>query len=385
MGVVLNLADLRRAVERRFPVYDVQTDENVAAFYVTVDPATLESDFDALRRDLKLEQLVPILKYQGGEHAVYVVHRPERAYRSRRVNLVLFIATWITTTLAGASAWFFYSHPGQLFGEGQGLDGLKAIYAPQTLFFGFLTFALPLMLILGIHEMGHYVLSRRHGMEASLPFFIPLPPFIQSVEIGTLGAFISMREPIPDRKALLDIGISGPIAGFVVAIPVLFIGMLLMAANPVFLPEAQVEGAAQLGTPLLYNVLALPFDFPDAQVIHPTAFAGWVGLFVTAINLLPAGQLDGGHVAAAMFGDKARYASYASVALLASLGFGLLRPLGIPQYSGWVMFALLVAFLGLQHPPTLNHVTKLDTNRKVLGWLTFGLMVLCFTPVPISG
>lgn len=372
-------------VEGRFPVYDVQTDENVAAFYITVDPLTLEERFDGLRKDLRVQRLVPILKYQGGEHAVFVVHRPARVFRSERVNLVLFIATWITTTLAGASAWYSYNHIGEDLAP-FGLGGaLAALYAPMNLAYGFVFFALPLMLILGIHEMGHYVWSKKHGMEASLPFFIPLPPFLQSLEIGTLGAFISMREPIPNRKALLDIGVSGPIAGFVVAIPVLLIGLVLMNANPVFAPQDGEGGGLTLGTPLIYNLMAGPFDFPMHQVIHPTAFAGWVGLFVTAINLLPAGQLDGGHMATALLGDKAKYASYASVALLAVLGFGLLAPLGIPAYGGWVMFALLIAFLGLQHPPTLNAVSELDPTRKLVGWLTFGLMILCFTPVPMSG
>ncbi|HEX2022718.1 MAG TPA: site-2 protease family protein, partial [Candidatus Thermoplasmatota archaeon] len=188
------------------------------------------------------------------------------------------------------------------------------------------------------------------------------------------------------------VGAAGPIAGFLVAVPVVIIGLALMAANPVIVPPDD-ESSITIGTPLLYDALAWPFGLPEDVIVHPTVFAGWVGLFVTAINLLPAGQLDGGHVASAMFGDKARYASYAAVVALLALGlapmFGPVEIGGqeyaLPGYDGWIYFALLIGLLGLRHPPTLNGVSTLDGKRRLVGWGTFAIGVLCFTLVPVGG
>jgi len=401
--VAIDVPALRARIEKRFRVYDVQTDEHVVAFYVEVrsrseDPAapmgaartpkdTLESDFNALKSELRSEGLVPLLKYQGGEHAIYVLRSPARNKRGWKLNLALFAVTLLTTTLAGAfSAYSYYHQSAGLADMTQG-DYMRAVFAAPNLLLGFVAFALPLMAILTIHELGHYVLARRHGMEASLPFFIPVPPVL-GLNIGTFGAFISMREPMPNRKALFDVGAAGPIAGFFVAVPVLLIGLALMASSPV-LVEPTDESSITIGTPLLYNLLAMPFHLPDEALTHPTAFAGWVGLFVTAINLLPAGQLDGGHVASAMFGERARYASYAAVAGLLALGLApLLSIPGIgrlPGYDGWLFFAILIGFLGIRHPPTLDGVSGIDSKRMILGWATFAMGILCFTLVPIGG
>ncbi len=376
------VAELRSVVERRFPVYDVQSDDNVVAFYVTIDHDTLEANFDSLKHDLKAESLVPILKYTGGEHSIYVMKRPTRNRRSERVNVVLFGLTLLTTTLGGTINWAFYSSTNADLANLTETEFYLGMLQPVNWVFGFLYFALPLLLILGVHEMGHYIASRKHGVEASLPFFIPIPPLIMGgINIGTMGAFISMREPIPSRKALFDIGVSGPIAGFVIAIPVLLVGMLLMALDPVYIAES--DGFATLGTPLLYELLSMPFNFADNQVIHPVAFAGWVGLFVTAINLLPAGQLDGGHMVSALLGERARYFSYAAVITLIILGFGF-EPLGLAGYTGWLVFALVILFLGVQHPPTLNGVSRLDNRRRWIAVGVVAMFILCFTPVPLG-
>lgn len=388
---LVGVETLRDVVDARFPVYDTEFDDRAVAFYVEVpDEARLEEEFEGLRRELRSRGLLPMLQYRGGEHAIYVLERPERAGRGYATNVMLFALTWVTTTLTGALAWFSYANPGADLANLGPLAYLATVFAPANLAGGFASFAVPLMTILGIHEAGHYIMTKRHGMESSLPYFIPLPPLFQ-VNIGTLGAFISMREPIPNRKALLDIGVAGPIAGFVVTIPVLLIGMGLMKLDPVTVAQQPGRELVTIGTPLLYDLLARPFDFANEQLIHPTAFAGWVGLFVTAINLLPAGQLDGGHMAAALWGDRARYVSYASVAALAVLGFGvppvevpLLGTVGLPGFGSWLLFALLIAVLGIRHPPTLDNVTELDGTRRLVGWVTFGLIVLSFTPVPFQ-
>ncbi|HEX2022314.1 MAG TPA: site-2 protease family protein, partial [Candidatus Thermoplasmatota archaeon] len=336
--LVLDLPAVRARLERRFRVYDVQTEENVLAFFIDPPVDRLEAEFDELKRELKEVGLVPLLKYQGGEHAIYVLRNPLRTRRGWKLNVALFVATVATTTVAGAfSAFEYYRRD---FDKSQHFleEYVGAVLSLDSLWLGFLTFALPLLLILTIHEFGHYVAARRHGVEASLPYFIPVPPFGIGLGIGTFGAFISMREPMPNRKALFDIGAAGPIAGFVVAIPVILVGFALMAAQPVHVGDD--DGTISIGTPLLWDALAVPFQLDDASLTHPTAFAGWVGLFVTAINLLPAGQLDGGHIASAMFGERARYASYAAVVGL--LGLGLSPLLGLPGYDGWLFFALLI-------------------------------------------
>lgn len=379
---VLDVASLRAQIERKFRVYDVQTDEHVVAFYVDAVRETLESDFHQLKQELKAQGLVPLLKYQGGEHAIYVLRTPQRRRRSWKLNLALFLATLVTTTLAGAFSAYLYYHEGAALADMTRADYFAAVFAPANLALGFLTFALPLMAILTIHELGHYVLARKHGMEASLPFFIPVPPII-GLNIGTFGAFISMREPMPNRKALFDVGAAGPIAGFLVAVPVLLVGLTLMYLSPVTV-DSTSDTSVSLGTPLLWDLLAMPFNLPENVLTHPTAFAGWVGLFVTAINLLPAGQLDGGHVASAMFGEKARFASYAAVGALLTLGILPLFTDGRFGYDGWLFFAVLIGFLGIRHPPTLDGVSGIDGKRMLLGWATFAMGILCFTLVPIG-
>ena len=390
--LLLDLPAIRGRVESRFRVYDVHAEEHVVAFYVDAPREGLEADFDGLKGELKEMGLVPLLKYQGGEHAIYVLRSPMRTRRGWKLNLVLFLATVVTTTLAGAFSAFTYYHPEVDLAHMYQWEYVAHAFSAESLLLGFVTFAVPLMLILTVHEFGHYVAARRHGMEASLPFFIPVPPFL-GLNIGTFGAFISMREPMPNRKALFDIGAAGPIAGFLVAVPVILVGFFLMSASPVH-ADLDEPGMVTIGTPLLYDVLSMPFGLGEDVLVHPTAFAGWVGLFVTAINLLPAGQLDGGHIASAMFGERARYASYGAVAALLVLGLAPLFPAlalpwggewRLPGYDGWLFFALLIGFLGVRHPPTLDGVSGIDRRRMVIGWITFGMGVLCFTMVPVSG
>lgn len=377
---VLDIAALRLRLETKFRVYDVQSDEHVVAFYVDAPKETLERDFEELKRELRAEGLIPLLKYQGGEHAIYILRSPQRVKRGYKLNLVLFLLTVATTTLAGAMQAYSYYGPQDLSEITQS-EALRQMVAVPMLGLGFLTFALPLLLILGIHEMGHYVMTRRHGMEASLPFFIPVPP-LGFTPIGTFGAFIAMREPMPNKKALFDIGAAGPIAGFVIAVPVVLLGLYLTGYYGV-LASTSDSGGTVIGTPLLFDALALPFNIPDNVVLHPTAFAGWVGLFVTAINMLPAGQLDGGHIASAMFGDRARYASYGAVAALFAVGIAPM--FGFPGSESWLFFAILIGLLGIRHPPTLNAVSSLDGTRMLIGWGTFVMGALCFTLIPFPG
>lgn len=234
-------------------------------------------------------------------------------------------------------------------------------------------FALSLMAILGVHELSHYFVSRRLGVSVSLPYFIPLPvgPF------GTMGAFINMRTPPPNRRAALLIGMAGPLGGLVVAIPVLLLGLSLSTVEP--LPVGQpfmMEGNSLLYA--LVKVLVFGRFLPSGGwdvFLHPVAFAGWAGLLVTGLNLIPAGQLDGGHIVASALGDRARTLTMVLTGGLALMGF---------LWQGWFLWALLLFFLGRRRAVPLDDVTPLGPWEKTLAVAMMVVFVLVFTPIPLE-
>ena len=278
---------------------------------------------------------------------------PARAATALRpIHVLLFLATLFTTTLAGSFQ-----------------AGVNPLDDWSLLARG-LPFSMTLMGILLVHEMGHFVMSRVHGVAATPPYFIPGPPFL----VGTFGAFIKMHTPT-NRKALFDVGAAGPWAGFVVAIPAVFYGLSLSEVRPL----ATTAGGLELGDSLVFRWLthlALGVSASDVTILlHPIALAGWFGLFVTFLNLLPVGQLDGGHVVYALLGRRHRWVARAGLLTIIGLAF-----LG---WHGWVMWAVLVTVLGLDHPPTIDD-TPLDPVRQVAAWLTIGLFAITFMPVPLT-
>jgi membrane-associated protease RseP (regulator of RpoE activity) len=352
---------LQREVGQRFPFYDMKSNINTIAFFCRIDEETLEEKFESLRLTLSEKHYIPMIRLEHGEHIIYIVKKPQsKKRRSVWVNIVLLVATVFTTTLAGALQWVDIDQ----------VDWINMVSFPY-LWQGFIFFSVPLLLILGVHEMGHYYASKKHHVDASLPYFIPLPPpFL----LGTFGALISTREPIPDRKALLDIGIAGPLCGFLVAIPISLIGFFLMQQHPLDVPST--GGNMVLLPPLLLQWMGGLFSIPQNAIIHPTLFAGWVGIFLTAVNLLPAGQLDGGHVARAILKEKHKYISWVVIFVLAGLSF---------FYTGWLMFAIIILlFIGTQHQPPLNEITRLDTRRKLLGLAILIIFILSFAPIPFA-
>jgi len=354
-------AFLQREVGQRFPFYDMKSNVNTVAFFCRIDEVTFEEKFESLRLALSEKGYSPFLRYEQGEHVLYVVKKPvARKKKSIWMNIILLVATIFSTTLAGALQWVDIHQ----------VDWMN-MFSLDYLLNGFIFFSVPLMLILGIHEMGHYFMSKKHHVDASLPFFIPLPPpFI----LGTFGALISTREPIPNRKALLDIGIAGPLCGFLVAIPVSFLGFFFMEQHPYLLPSTG-ENLILL-PPLLLQGIASLFSIPANAIIHPTLFAGWVGIFLTAVNLLPVGQLDGGHIARAVLKEKHKYLSWGIVFLLAGLSL---------FYTGWLMFVIILLLLiGTQHQPPLNEITPLDTKRKLLCVVILVIFILSFAPIPFA-
>jgi membrane-associated protease RseP (regulator of RpoE activity) len=236
------------------------------------------------------------------------------------------------------------------------------------------TYSVCMITILLCHEMGHYLTSRRYGISTTLPYFLPFPfsPF------GTLGAVIKMKGAINSKKALFDIGVAGPLSGFIVSLPCVFVGLQL--SRPVR-TSAVIQGSLSLGDSLLMRLAQkmVVGDLPRHYdlLLHPVAFAGWAGLFITGLNLLPVGQLDGGHIIYALFGNSSKWV-YRSV-------IGLLLVLSVFYNGGWLLLALLLLIFGVRHPRPVDALTPLDRKRKVLGVLMLLMFVVSFVPAPVAG
>ncbi|MCE5295664.1 MAG: site-2 protease family protein, partial [Euryarchaeota archaeon] len=349
---------VKSIVARYFPIYDIRVNNDALTIFITPDLTVLEQKFEEMRIEMNGKMYIPFLSNKGGEYTLTVVKKGDKRTRGLWINAVFLAITCVTTVLAGAVLW-------------AGYEGSSDWITAENLLWGGLTFALPLMAILGIHELSHYYMAKRHNVSASLPFFIPsIPP------LGTMGAFISLRDPMPNRKALIDIGIAGPIGGLIVTIPVAIIGLVLTANGTPTSGMISDEGATQVFYQLLYAALMLFVPVPENVSMHPVAFAAWVGFLVTAINLLPAGQLDGGHVARGFFGENAKYISYITMVALFIMGF--------LYYTGWIIFGLLVFLLGMKHPQPLNDISGIDLKRKVLGCAAIGILLITFVPIPIA-
>ena len=274
--------------------------------------------------------------------------------------LFLLVATLITTTLAGSSI--------------AGADPQQLVSDPR-IFWQALPYSLGLMTILGIHELGHYLTARYYQIRATLPYFIPLPFFL-----GTFGAFIQMRSPVPHRKALFDVSIAGPLAGFVITLPILLWGLVNSELVPLtdqaglFNPEALNPKSSILLALLSKLALGSQLTSTSAINLHPLAIAGFLGLIVTALNLMPVGQLDGGHIVHAMFGQR-------TAMVIGQISRLLLLLLSLVQ-SGFLLWAIILFFIPLIDEPALNDVTELDNKRDILGLMAMGLLVIIVLPLP---
>jgi membrane-associated protease RseP (regulator of RpoE activity) len=262
-----------------------------------------------------------------------------------------------------------------------------------------LPYSLSLLFVLGTHEFGHYFASRYHNVQATLPFFIPAPPVY--LPFGTLGAVIRTRSPVPTRKAMFDIGVSGPIAGFVATIIILVLGLsnlppkeYLYTIHPeLALGERPAGPDLTFGNTLLYSALSRLFASgylpPMDEIYHyPFLCVGWFGLFVTAMNLIPVGQLDGGHIVYAMFGKRHRLIARAAFALLLALGlFGILQVFRVDTqfgWSGWLLWAAILFFIIKLDHPSIADLEPLSPGRRMLGWVTVAIFVLSFSPNPVN-
>ncbi|MDB9445531.1 site-2 protease family protein [Anabaena sp. CS-542/02] len=287
---------------------------------------------------------------------------PSQPQKITRPGLALFllVATLITTTLVGASI--------------AGSDPQQLVSDPRMFWQGLL-YSLGLITILGVHELGHYLTARYYQIRATLPYFIPLPFFL-----GTFGAFIQMRSPVPHRKALFDVSIAGPLAGFFITLPILLWGLVNSELVPLtdqaglFNPEALNPKSSILLALLSKLALGSQLTSTSAINLHPLAIAGFLGLMVTALNLMPVGQLDGGHIVHAMFGQR-------TAMVIGQISRLLLLLLSLVQ-SGFLLWAIILYFIPLIDEPALNDVTELDNKRDILGLMAMGLLVIIVLPLP---
>jgi len=350
-----------------------------------------EQAYQQLQDALRPHQLTPMFRFQENKHQIIlrkglITAKPKK----KSINIILFIITFFSVLISGLMTSY----------TGPETADLGIIWAHLQDSLGeSLAFTFSMLGILTAHEFGHYFAARYHKSAVTLPYFIPFPlsPF------GTMGAFISMLEPPKNKKVLLDIGLAGPLAGLVVTIPVLVIGLSLSPVDS--LPAILPEGFFFEGNSILYLVLkylihgawlpepssfnglpplvhwiryfftGLPLPAGGVDVIiHPVAWAGWAGLLITSLNLLPAGQLDGGHLIYSLFGDKHRWIRPLILVILVILGF---------MWSGWWLWAFLILLLGSRRAEPLDEITELDPGRKALA--RFGLVVflLIFMPVPL--
>jgi membrane-associated protease RseP (regulator of RpoE activity) len=322
-----------------------------------------EEAFQVMKERLEKKGYLPFLEEEEKKVVLKIAALKKEGKKPNPLfNLLLFLATIGTTLLAGA-------FQREIF---------NPFLHPQKIYLG-IPFSFAIMTILGIHELGHYLVSRKHGIKASLPYFIPLPPLFI---LGTLGAVIKMRSPIPDRKSLFDVGVAGPLAGFFPALIALIIGLLLSPVVKIPLEEDMflVFGDSILTLLLTRFIVSPPQGY--SILLHPIAFAGWICLLITALNLFPIGQFDGGHVTYALFGKKHRVIARSAFFFILLLGsFGLRWPGWF--WPGWLVWAFLFLIMGLDHPPPLNDLAPLDAKRKVIALIALAILIISFVPIPV--
>ncbi|HET9000394.1 MAG TPA: site-2 protease family protein [bacterium] len=339
---------IQAAVEATFQVNGIEVQDGRLVFDILPGEDGKER-FLRLREHLDPIGVLPMLRRRQGRTVILLAPKPPQTRLQWALPVALFVATLASTFFAG-----------YLNGTGDGGPGRLTPWASGV------AFSLPLMAILFCHEMGHKLVSIWRGIDAGLPLFIPMaPPF------GTMGAVILMRTPAPNRDALVDLGASGPIAGFLVAIPVLIYGI---AHSTVIANPAAIHGC-QFPSPKLVDFLIARLLHPDPSadvLFHPAAFAGWFGLLVTAINLLPGSMLDGGHVTRAVFGARAHLVLSIAAAVVAFV------------FKYWLMGVLILLLLRRGHPGPLDDVSPVTLSRKIIAAALVVIFALSVVPLGFS-
>ena len=285
------------------------------------------------------------------------------------LHLLMFALTLLSTTIVGARMQHNFSSNLPFFDLERDLAAFGLWWGHPALLLQGLPFSLTLLAILLAHEFGHYLACMYYRVDASLPYFLPAPTFT-----GTLGAFIRIRAPIYSKRVLFDVGVAGPIAGFIFLLPALAIGL----AFSKIIPGVAHQGAFTFGTPALLWLLERAV-FPGVATadiyLHPVARAAWIGILATALNLLPIGQLDGGHILYSMVGERHK--------LLSRVFAAMLVPIGIVFWSGWLVWAVLLLLFGMRHP-AIYDPAEISSGRRKLAWLSLVIFLLCFTLSPIA-
>ena len=396
---------MRRAVEEVMTVQDITYGSGRSPLRVRGRlNVSAETAFSQIRPPFESVGYTPLLRREDGLDVVRALPTVfERA--SKRVPwvaILLLVATVLSVFFVGVQGELYVPFPAALAYRlnGSVSPQVSANLLPsaaefQDALLKGAMYTLALLGILGTHEMGHYLVARHYKVHTTLPFFIPLPIGI----LGTLGAVIAMREPAPNRRIQFDIGIAGPLAGLLVAIPVMIVGLSLSHVDTTQaflnnLPNGvqtsilhEGQSLAYLGLKYLVFGRVLPQGNLDVWV-HPVAFAAWAGFLVTALNLLPIGQLDGGHVLYGLFGERAELARIPVIGALALMAVaGSLRDAGIINlgfgWSGWWIWIAMMLFLLRRHAPVLDEITGLDPKRKALGVAALVIFILIFTPTPL--
>jgi membrane-associated protease RseP (regulator of RpoE activity) len=325
-----------------------------------------DSAFATLRERFQPLGYTPLLQRRGDNEVVIaqqgvITAQPTRVW----INVALFIATLLATLLTGA-----VNEVGQMLPNADMI--LPLMLRQPVLLLSGLPFSLTLMSILLCHEMGHYIVGRRYNAPVSLPYFIPMPIFGL---FGTMGAVIVQRAPFEERRSLFDIGVAGPLAGLVVALPLLVYGLATSTVGPIP-PGSLMEGNSILYLAIKYLIFGriLPGGGLDVS-LNPIAWAAWGGLLITSLNLLPVGQLDGGHILYALLGRRAWPVAFGVVGLLVVMGF---------FWQGWFLWAFLIFVFGVRHPAPLNDLSPMGLRRTLVGIGVLVLFVLTFTPIPFS-
>ena len=357
-----------------FNVYEVQRDGE-RVLYIgepTTTGEELERRLWQLFRDrgyeIRLQQGYrgsPDVYLSRGEF-VLVADPSTRSEGIPRTNLLLFVLTVCSTLFAGSVFWY----------------QIPVTEEPWRMLEAW-PFVVAIMGVLGVHELGHYVMSRYHGVDASLPYFIPVPTVI-----GSLGAVIKIRGRIPDRKALFDIGVAGPLAGLVATVVITVIGLHLdpLAVQEPADPTSDEPVIFFNHPPLLELIAELTGTSERLEdgVVHPVVFGGWVGMLVTLLNMLPVGQLDGGHIVRAMVGERQRAVALMVPGAMFALALYVFLVSGAQSMSIWIIWGLFGLLLAYAGPVTPVNDDALDWKRIAIGLFTFVLAALCFTPVPIE-